>query len=120
MIWYENMIYRAARVVCYRTANFKEVIESNFGFVYATIENVRIYSCYFSSNMNHFIRAIAIHEQSIRKDRYIISMGEKCPEWNPKIFDKRGIEVSKMIKSLGLIVFNEEHELTFRRVIEEF
>lgn len=105
MIRYENMIYRAARVVCYRTANFKEVIENNFVVVYATIENVRIYSCYFSLNMNHedFIRAISNLEQSIRKDRYIISTGEKSPEWNPKILDKRGIEVSEMIRSLWLI-----------------
>lgn len=48
IIWYGNMIYLTARVVRYRMANFKEVNESNFDFIYVTIENVRIYSCYFS------------------------------------------------------------------------
>lgn len=61
IIWYENM----------RMANFKEVNESNFDFIYATIENVRIYSCYFSPNINHedFTRAIANRKESIRKDK---------------------------------------------------
>lgn len=71
IIWYENMIYLTARVVRYRMANFKEVNESNFDFIYATIEIVSIYSCYFSPNMNHedFTRAIANRKESIRKDR---------------------------------------------------
>lgn len=105
-IWYEDTSHRAAILVQSRNANISEINESNFGFVYATINNVRIYSCYFSPNLNHedFVRAINNLEESIRTTRSKVIVGgdfnSKSPEWNSHTLDNRGTIVCEMIGCL--------------------
>lgn len=52
-VWYEDTSHRAAILIRNKRTNIMEVNESNLGFVYVTINSVRIYSCYFSPNINH-------------------------------------------------------------------
>ncbi|XP_037827412.1 uncharacterized protein LOC119615482 [Lucilia sericata] len=119
--WYEDISHRAAIIIRNKNVNVKEIDESNIGFVYATVDNVRIYSCYFSPNTCHeeFAAAIINLEESIRGARCKVLIGgdfnSKSPEWNCNILDNRGATVSEMIGSLGLTVFNEGQKYTFRR-----
>lgn len=120
-IWYEDSTNRAAIMVMNRRLYVKEVNEGNPCFVYATVNGVRIYSCYFSPNMHitDFESAINRLELSIRGANGNVLVGgdfnSKSPEWNSGSLDRRGIIVNEMIASLGLTVFNNGDSPTFRR-----
>ena len=119
--WYEDSSKRAAIMIRNVRLTLHEVCESNAGFVYATIGRTRIYSCYFSPNMEHeqFVSAISNLEASIRSFRHKVVIGgdfkSKSPEWNSNKLDNRGIALCETIASLNLTVFNVGDKLTFRR-----
>lgn len=120
-VWYEDTNHRAAIMVRNRRLVVSEVDESNAGFVYATVGKVRVYSCYYSPNMEYKLFAEALHvlDVSVRSSKYKVIIGgdfnSKSPEWNSNTLDKRGITVCDMVASLGLTVFNTGDKLTFRR-----
>lgn len=120
-VWYEDKNKCAAIMIRNRSLLVSEVDETNSGFVYATIGKTRVYSCYFSPNMdfNEFEEAINALGDSIRRSRHKVIIGgdfnSKSPEWYSNTFDKRGNTVSEMIASTGLAIFNAGEKLTFRR-----
>lgn len=119
LVWYEDKTKQAAILVMNSKSNISEVNENNVGFVYATINSIRIYSCYFppSLNLEQFIELIRKLESSIRTARCKVIIGgdfnSKSPEWGSKTLDKRGECVSEMIASLGLVTFNMGSNPTF-------
>lgn len=120
-VWYEDTNHRAAIMVRNRRLIVSEVDESNAGFVYATVGKIRVYSCYYSPNMDYnvFTEALNVLEASIRSTKYRVVIGgdfnSKSPEWNSNQLDNKGATVSEMIAILGLTVFNIGDKLTFRR-----
>lgn len=119
-IWIEDKTKRAAIIVMNRNIKVSEICEENEGFVYATINGVRIYSCYYppSMDINQFEEQINKLEMSIRssKGRIIVAgdFNSKSSEWYSKILDKRGKCIGELIASLGLIVCNNGTSPTFR------
>lgn len=119
LVWYEDKTKQAAILVMNSKSNISEVNENNVGFVYATINSIRIYSCYFppSLNLEQFIELIRKLESSIRTARCKVIIGgdfnSKSPECSSKTLDKRGECVSEMIASLGLVTFNMGSNPTF-------
>ncbi|KAI8129373.1 Retrovirus-related Pol polyprotein from type-1 retrotransposable element R1 [Lucilia cuprina] len=118
-IWFEDATKRAAIIVMNKYININEACEVNEFFVFATLNGIRIYSCYFPPSMDivNFSENLSKLEMSIRttKGRVIIGgdFNSKSPEWNAKILDRRGKHVSEMIASLGLIVYNNGFAPTF-------
>lgn len=120
-IWYEDASKKAAIMIPKGSMRVDDVGEGNNGFVYATINGIRFYSCYFSPNVDYevFVHMINILESSIRsaKGRVVIGgdFNSKSPEWGSGQLDPRGVVVGELISSLGLITYNEGNSLTFRR-----
>lgn len=120
-VWYEDTNHRAAIMVRNRRLIMREVNESNAGFVYVTVGKIRVYSCYYSPQMdfNGFTEALNVLDASIRSSKYRVVIGgdfnSKSPEWNSNQLDNKGTAVCEMIASLGLTIFNIGDKLTFRR-----
>lgn len=119
--WYQDNTKRAAILLLNKNLIIDSVCEENTGFVWITVNGVRIYSVYFSPNisMDQFTAGIDELESSIRSAKGKVIIGgdfnSKSPEWNSGKLDKRGVVVSEMIASLGLAVFNNGNSPTFRR-----
>lgn len=81
----------------------------------------RIYSCYFSPNIEitEFLNKIDKLVQHVRSyDTPVLIGGDfnsKSSEWSSRTTDRRGVAVSEMIASLGLIVLNRGNTPTFQR-----
>lgn len=120
-VWYEDTSHRAAIMIRNRRLKICEVNENNAGFVYATVGRIRIYSCYYSPNIdyNSFAEALTVLDVSIRSSKHRVIIGgdfnSKSTEWNSNTLDNRGTTVSEMIASLGLTVYNVGDKFTFRR-----
>lgn len=119
--WYEDVNHCAAIMIRNRKLITSEVCENNAGFVYATVNKIRVYSCYYSPSMdlNTFTEALNLLEASIRSSKYRVIIGgdfnSKSPEWNSNKLDGKGTTVCEIIASLDLTIFNIGDKLTFRR-----
>lgn len=55
LIWFEDATKRAAIQILDNSVNITEVSEENEGFVFVTLNGIRIYSCYFPPSMENDI-----------------------------------------------------------------
>lgn len=120
-IWYQDPSNRAAILICNKKLHISEICEENAGFVYVTLNGIRIYSCYYSPNLEFTSFAENLHslDMSIRNARREVIVGgdfnSKSPEWNSRTLDRRGNLVGELIATNGLITYNTGESATFRR-----
>lgn len=120
-MWYQDVSGKASVYVRNPLITINNIEENNEGFVVIHTKGVRIYSCYYSPNMDfiEFQTRIAKLEENVKAGSTPVLIGgdfnSKSPEWHSPITDKRGIAVSEMIASLNLIVLNRGNSPTFRR-----
>ena len=90
-------------------------------FVRVQVAEVRVYSCYFSTNepFEIFETQILLLEENLREasGRSLIAgdFNSKSPEWGEARLDRRGILVGEMFARNDLIVSNQGRDFTFRR-----
>ena len=98
-----------------------DFLETDAGFVWEEVADVRVYSCYFSPGnpFDVFETQILLLEESLREaiGRSLIGgdFNSKSPEWGEARLDRRGILVGEMVARNDLIVLNQGKEFTFRR-----
>ncbi|XP_043479874.1 uncharacterized protein LOC122509708 [Leptopilina heterotoma] len=119
--WFQDSSGRSAIQICNPGITTGSFLGTDKGFVWADVAGIRIYSCYFSPNdpFGKFDTEIRSLEESVRAfDGDVLIAGEfnsKSPEWGETRQDRRGILVSDMLATNGLVVLNRGHEFTFRR-----
>lgn len=119
--WYQDSIGKASIYVRNSNLKINKIEENNENFVTIHCQGMRIYSCYFSPNMelSDFLNRLSRLEEHIKSGNTPVFIGgdfnSKSPEWQSDKLDKRGAAVSEMIASLDLIVLNRGNSPTFRR-----
>ena len=90
-----------------------DFLETDAGFVWVEVAEVRVYSCYFSPGdpFDVFETQILLLEGSLREaiGRSLIrgDFNSKSPEWGEARLDRRGIFVGEMVARNDLIVLNQ-------------
>lgn len=119
--WFQDTTGRAAIAVLNRDLNIREASDPVANFVWVEVDEVRVYSCYFSPNAQYddFLRDLDELEESIRAaNGEVIVAGDfncKSPEWGSNRLDIRGEALSGMVARLDLVILNEGNANTFRR-----
>ena len=119
--WYQDVLGKTSVYVRNPLMTIDKVEEDNENFIVVHTNGIRIYSCYFSPCMEitDFLVRIDRLEQHVKGSNTPVLIGGdfngKSQEWLSGITDRRGIAVSEMIASLGLIVLNRGSCPTFRR-----
>lgn len=119
--WYQDRLGKAAIYVKNQQIIVNKIEENNDNFVVVHIQGLRIYSCYFSPSIElaDFQSKLTVLEENIKSANTPVLVGgdfnSKSPEWQSRCLDQRGIAVSEMTASLGLIVLNRGSSPTFRR-----
>ncbi|KAI8125012.1 Retrovirus-related Pol polyprotein from type-1 retrotransposable element R1 [Lucilia cuprina] len=103
--WYEDKRHGAAIMLRNNTLTVRDICQEHAGFVYATIGQLRIYSCYIPPSLDFptFVTTIQNLENSIRDTKHDVVIGgdfnSKSPEWNSSSLDNRGTTVCEFIAS---------------------
>ncbi|XP_043474028.1 uncharacterized protein LOC122506100 [Leptopilina heterotoma] len=119
--WFQDSSGRSAIHICNPDITAGSFLGTDKGYVWVEMAGIRIYSCYFSPNdpLGKFDTEIHSLEESLRAfDGDVLIAGDfnsKSPEWGETRLDRRGILVSDMLATNGLVVLNRGHEFTFRR-----
>lgn len=119
--WYQDTTGKAAIAVPNNNIKIGEVSKPTADFVWAEVENVRGYSCYFSPNRDYedFMTQLDNLEESLRTATGgILVAGDfnsKSPEWGSRVLDNRGEALSDLVARMNLVVLNEGNAFTFRR-----
>ena len=121
--WFQDSTGSSAIVVLNEDLKIRNVSESAENYVWVDIDGVKVYSCYFSPNIQYddFLRKLETLEDSLRTTTgEVLVAGDfncKSPEWGSKKLDKRGEALSEVVAGLDLVVLNEGDTFTFRRGI---
>lgn len=120
-LWFQDTSGKAAIVVLNSAMRIREVSEHTADFVWAHLEGVRVYSCYFSPNLDYetYLRQLDRLEESLRTVTVEVlvagDFNSNSPEWGSRRLDNRGEALSELIARLDLVVLNEGNSYTFRR-----
>lgn len=119
--WFQDVLGKAAICVINPRITIDKIEENNENFVVIYTNGIRIYSCYYSPNIetDDFLRRLGHIEENLKRETNPVLVGgdfnSKSSEWRSKITDNRGVAVSEMFASLDLIVLNRGTSPTFRR-----
>lgn len=117
--WYCDKSCRAAIVNCNNTQSREDNAEN--GFTWITIQNLRIYTCYISSNTTliEYENWLARLEMSIITATCdVIVAGDfnaKHRIWNSRVNDDKGESLAEFTHALGLIVCNQGDRPTWQQ-----
>ncbi|XP_043472927.1 uncharacterized protein LOC122505400 [Leptopilina heterotoma] len=120
-VWFEDASKGSGIQICNPDIAIGDFLETDRGFVWIEVAEVRVYSCYFSPNdpLKKFEAEVQAFEESIKAfggDVLIAGdFNSKSPEWGETRLDKRGTLVSDMVAANDLVVMNRGREFTFRR-----
>ena len=112
---------RAGIIIHNRKITLGDFKTTKFGFAWAEIDNIRIYSCYFSPNdsiekFKKELNELEISLKTTRKELLIAGdFNGKSPEWGEHRADKRGDIVCEFVARNNLVILNIGSENTFRR-----
>lgn len=119
--WYQDKLGRASIFIRNQDLTIDKIEENHENFVVVHTMGIRIYSCYFSPNMelSDFLIRLSKLEENVKTGKTaVIIVGDfnsKSPEWMSDRLDRRGAAVSELMSSLDLLVLNQGNSPTFRR-----
>ena len=118
---YQDATRRTGIIVCNKKLGIRKHKSTKYGFVWLEVDNVRIYSCYFSPNdtLEKFQKDIDELEASLKRTKgEVLVAGDfngKSSEWGETRSDRRGDIICEFVARNDLIILNTGNVNTFQR-----